>query len=110
MVISDIFSNSNRRNSFCHGIYAMISIEVGMPSPMHLYFDKVVNKDLYKASLDLQEERHASSQLCLIVYQRKMAGYYNSKVKNRGFQENDFILKKVFFANREVGDRTLGPD
>ncbi|KAL2461621.1 Ribonuclease H [Abeliophyllum distichum] len=35
--------------------------------------------------------------------------YYNSRVKNRSFRVNDFILKKVFQANREVGVGTLGP-
>ncbi|KAL2492403.1 hypothetical protein Adt_28031 [Abeliophyllum distichum] len=38
-----------------------------------------------------------------------MAKYYNSKVKKRSFHVNDFVLNKVFQANREVGSGTLGP-
>ncbi|KAL2532562.1 Ribonuclease H-like domain containing protein [Abeliophyllum distichum] len=88
---------------------AMIPVEVGISSPRHLLFDEVTNKDLHRANLDLQDERHADSKLQLAVYQIKIARYYNSKVKDRNFHISDFVLKKVFQANRKVGAETLGP-
>ncbi|KAL2532788.1 RNase H domain-containing protein [Abeliophyllum distichum] len=58
----------------------MIPVEVGIPSLRHLHFNEVINDDLGRANLDLQEKRHDDSQLRL-----------------------------VFLANREVGAGTLGP-
>ncbi|KAL2474586.1 Uncharacterized protein Adt_35322 [Abeliophyllum distichum] len=39
----------------------------------------------------------------------KMTRYYNSKVRNRSFRVNEFVLKKVFQENGELGVGTLGP-
>ncbi|KAL2513163.1 Uncharacterized protein Adt_18763 [Abeliophyllum distichum] len=86
-----------------YGAETMISVEVGIPSHRCLHFDEVASNDLHRANLDLQDERHTDSQLRLAVYQRKMTRYYNSKVRNRSFRVNDFVLKKVFQVNREAG-------
>ncbi|KAL2542032.1 Uncharacterized protein Adt_03010 [Abeliophyllum distichum] len=88
---------------------AMIFVEVGIPYPKNLYFDEVVNEDPHRANLDLRKERHVDSKLRLAVYQKKMARYYNSKVWNRSFHVNFFVLKKVLLENREVGAGTLDP-
>ncbi|KAL2474812.1 Uncharacterized protein Adt_35548 [Abeliophyllum distichum] len=37
----------------------------------------------------------------------KETRYYNFKVKGKNFHMNDFVLKKVFQGNREVGVRIL---
>ncbi|KAL2470110.1 Ribonuclease H [Abeliophyllum distichum] len=55
-----------------YGTEAKIPVLVGKPSPRRLHFSKVVNEYLHKENLDLQEERHANSQLRLAVYQRKV--------------------------------------
>ena len=95
--------------AMAYGAEAMIPVEVRLPSPRHLHFDEVTNDDLCRVDLDLQDERHADSQLHLAVHQWKMARYYNSKVRGRNFYVNDFVLKKVFQANRAVEAGTLGP-
>ncbi|KAL2461925.1 Ribonuclease H [Abeliophyllum distichum] len=64
------------------GTEAMIPIEIGIPSQKHLHFDEVTNDDLRRMNLDLQEERHADSQLRLTVYKKKMTRYYNSKISS----------------------------
>ncbi|KAL2474518.1 Ribonuclease H [Abeliophyllum distichum] len=92
-----------------YGAEVIIHVEVGIPSPRCLHFDEVANSDLHRANLDLQDKRHADSQLRLVVYQQKMTRYYNSSVRNRSFRVNDFVLKKVFQENIEVGVGTVGP-
>ncbi|KAL2480275.1 Uncharacterized protein Adt_33241 [Abeliophyllum distichum] len=92
-----------------YGAEAMIPVEIGISSPRYLHFDEVTNENLRRANMDLQDERYVDSQLRLVVYQRKMARYYNSKVKGRNFHINDFVQKKVFQANREGRAGTLGP-
>ncbi|KAL2526618.1 hypothetical protein Adt_11672 [Abeliophyllum distichum] len=47
-----------------YGAKVMISVEVGIPFPRHLHFNEATNEDLRRVNLDLQEERHANSQLC----------------------------------------------
>ncbi|KAL2471737.1 Ribonuclease H-like domain containing protein [Abeliophyllum distichum] len=85
-----------------YGVEVMIPIKVGTLSQRCLYFDEMVNKDLHRVSLELQNERQANSQL-------RLADYQTIKVRNISFKVNDWVLKKVFLAEREVEDGTIGP-
>ncbi|KAL2492634.1 Histidine kinase [Abeliophyllum distichum] len=94
--------------SMAYRTEAVIPTEKEMPSQRYLHFDKVINEDLHKVSLNLQEERHANSQFRLAIYQRKMAKYYNSKVSNKIFKINDWVKNKIFITKREIKAGTLG--
>ena len=43
-------------------------------------------------------------------YKRRMAKYYNSRVKPRSFQPGDLVLKKVILATKDSREGTLGPN
>lgn len=46
----------------------------------------------------------------LASYQRKMARYYNVKVKKRSFRMGDLVLRIVFLSSKEPSVETLGPN
>ncbi|KAL2453741.1 Rve domain-containing protein [Abeliophyllum distichum] len=76
--------NPNRGNSFSmtYGAEAMSPVEIGLPSPRRLLFNDQANNESM-SSLDLLSEKRDDSQTRLASYQRKMARYFNKKVKKK---------------------------
>ncbi|PON50823.1 hypothetical protein PanWU01x14_220600, partial [Parasponia andersonii] len=54
-------------------------------------------------------ERCEQSQLRVASYQQRTARYYNSKVRRRGFEVGDLILRQVLPNNKEHGAGVFGP-
>ena len=58
--------------------------------------------------LDLVNERLDRALIRIQNYQHTAAKYYNSSVRNRRFNEEDLILRKVFQNTAERNARKLG--
>ena len=55
------------------------------------------------------EEKRAQACIRVPAYQQATARYYNSRVKERRFEEGDLVLKKVIQNIKKSGDGILGP-
>jgi ribonuclease HI len=96
--------------SMTYGAEAMSPVEVGLPSPRRMHYNETVNDEARCFGLDLLEERRDESQEKMVMYQRKMTRYYNSKVKKKAFRLDDLVLRRVFPPSKEHGSGTLGPN
>ena len=51
--------------------------------------------------MDLLQEKHDWAQITMLVYQERVAKYFNKKVKSRSFRLGDLVLRKVTLATRD---------
>ena len=89
---------------------AMIPVEVGIPSLRCETYDLEENHALQCYELDLLKERRNLTALRIASYKRRSERYFNSKVKERRFKEDDLILRKVLPNTKEVNAGVLGPN
>ena len=92
-----------------YGTEAVILVKIGFPSPKTKFFDEHSNDNQLKLNPDcLDKVRDWASQR-MAKYQRKMAEYYNQKVKLKRFHIRDLILRKVTPATKDLAQGKLGP-
>ena len=92
-----------------YGTEAVIPVEVGITSLKRKFFDELSNDDQLKLNLDcLDEVRDQASQI-MNKYQKKMAEYYNQRVKLKRFNIGDLVLRKVTPATKNPTQGKLGP-
>lgn len=72
-------------------------------------YDDEPNKEAINANLYLMEEKRKDSQLKLFIYQKKMEKYFNPKVHRKSFGVGELVLKKLFFADKEMSSSSLSP-
>ncbi|PON71433.1 hypothetical protein PanWU01x14_072300 [Parasponia andersonii] len=72
-------------------------------------YEQDQNNALIRIELDLLEERREQSQLRIVSYQQCIAQYYNSKVRRRGFEVGDLVLRQVLSNNKEHDTGVFGP-
>ncbi|XP_022891987.1 uncharacterized protein LOC111406852 [Olea europaea var. sylvestris] len=87
-----------------YGTETISPVEVDLPSPRRIHFNKITNDELRRFDLDFIDERRYDSQLRLTTYQRKMTKYFNSKVKKRSFRINSLVLRRVFLSSKGPGE------
>lgn len=75
---------------------AMSLVEIGLLLPRRIYFKKISNDELKRCELDFLEEMRDDSHMKLAFYQRKMAQYYNIKVKKEVITNGRHCVKKGF--------------
>ena len=66
-----------------YGIEAVIPVEVGVTSTRQVAFSEEENDDKLRLNLDCLDEVREEASYRMTKYQRKMAEYYNKKVKLR---------------------------
>ena len=87
----------------------MIPVEVGVASTRRTTFSKEENDDKLRVNLDCLDEVRDKASSRMIEYQRKMAEYYNKRVKLRQLDIGDLVLCKVTTATRDPTQGKLGP-
>ena len=87
----------------------IIPIEIGLPSLRTEFFDEHSNDDQLKYNLDCLDEVRDQASQRMAKYQRKMAEYYNQRIKLKRFHIKDFILRKVTPAMKDLAQGKLGP-
>ncbi|XP_052185282.1 uncharacterized protein LOC127796919 [Diospyros lotus] len=91
-----------------YGTEALIPVEISCRSPRLDAFDKCdssENSDSLKESLDLIEEQRDRAAVRIAAYHKRVANYYNSRVRSRPLKKGDLILRKSAITNalREDG-------
>jgi hypothetical protein len=89
---------------------AVIPVEVGSPSFRVAHYDPGLNEKGMNLHLDLLQEQCEDSRAACAAYQRRVAKYYDKKVKPRELQVGDWVLRKVNLMTREPADCKLGPN
>ena len=91
-----------------YGTEAMIPAEVKVLSFRYENFDEPVNDSLLAAERDMIEERREVARIRMEAQKRRMARYYDSKVKERKFKVRDTVLRQVFQNTKEASAGALG--
>ena len=87
----------------------MISVEVGVTSTRRAAFSEEENDDKLRLNLDYLDEVREEDSYRMTKYQRKMAEYYNKRVKLRQLNIRDLVLRKVTTATKDPVQGKLGP-
>ena len=74
----------------------MLPIEVDVPTHRRISYDLEQNNELLSTSLDFLDEKRNEAELRMAAYQRRVACYYNSRVRPVQFKEGDLVLRKIF--------------
>ena len=92
-----------------YGTEAVIPVEVGVASTRRTTFSKEENDDKLRVNLDCLDEVRDKVSSKMKEYQRKMAEYYNKRVKLRQLDIGDLVLRKVTTAIKDPTQGKLGP-
>ena len=84
-------------------------VEVGLKSPRIELESVEYNDEALRLNLDLQDEKREKVLKRTEDYQRKMARYYNQKVKPRSYKPGDLVIKKLLPARKNLAHGKLGP-
>ena len=84
-----------------YGTEAVIHVEVRVASTRRIAFSEEGNDDKLRLSLDCLDEVRDKASSRMAKYQRKMAEYYNKRVKLRQLDIGDLILHKVTTATKD---------
>ena len=83
------------------GTEAVAPIEVGIESPRVKFANAKHNEESLCLNLDLLEEKRGQAVKRVEDYQRKIARYYDRKVKPNSFKPGDLVLKKLLPARKD---------
>ena len=91
-----------------YGTDALIPVEIGFGSTRTVDFtteQENLNSDALRENLDLLDEQREQACIRLEAYHRRVAGYYNARVKTRPMGQGDLVLRKSAITNalREEG-------
>ena len=87
----------------------MIPVEIGMASTRRTAFSEKGNDNKLRLSLDYLDEVRDKASSRMAEYQRKMAEYYNKRVKLRQLDIGDLVLRKVSTAIKDPTQGKLRP-
>ena len=92
------------------GTEAVAPVEVGLKSPRVELASVEHNDEALCLNLDLLDEKREQVLRSTKDCQRKMARYYNQKVKPRSYRSGDLVLKKLLPARKNPAHEKLGPN
>ena len=92
-----------------YGTEAVILVEVGVASTKRTAFSEEGNDDKLRLSLACLDEVRDKASSRMAEYQRKMAEYYNKRVKLRQLDIGDLVLHKVTTTTKDPTQGKLGP-
>ena len=87
----------------------MIPVEVGVTSTKRAAFSEEENDDKLQLNLNYLDEVREEASCRMTKYQRKMAEYYNKRVKLRQLDIGDLVLRKVTTATKDPVQGKLRP-
>ena len=89
---------------------AVAPVEVGLKSPRIELATVEHNDEALRLNLDLLDEKREQVLRRTEDFQRKMARYYNQKVKPRSYMPGDLVLKKLLPTRKNLAHGKLGPN
>ncbi|XP_050256370.1 uncharacterized protein LOC126701950 [Quercus robur] len=92
-----------------YGSEAVIPVEVGVTSIRRGTFREGLNDEGLRFNLDCLDEVRDNASSRMTKYQKKMAEYYNKRVKLRRLAIGDLVLRKVTIATKDPTQGKLGP-
>ena len=106
-------SNGDTPFSLTYGTEAVIPAEIGMPTLRTAEVNTITNNEVLEINLDLLEERREQAAIREEKSKRKMAKYYNAKVRNVSFKPGDLVYRNNDASHAEslgkLGPRWEGP-
>ncbi|KAL0303436.1 UNVERIFIED_CONTAM: hypothetical protein Sradi_6211700 [Sesamum radiatum] len=81
--------------SLVYGTEVIIPAELGIPSHRVVNFSEECNENLLRENLHLIEELREKAFLHMQRYKNIMINSYNKRVKSRGFQVGDLVLRRA---------------
>ena len=92
---------------------AVNSIELKLPSTRVVAFNKQHNPQDLRVNLDLLEEKREEAQVRMAAYRRKVARYYNSRVRSKTLRVRDLVLQRVTVSQpqsqKKLAPNWIGP-
>ena len=83
-----------------YGTEVVIPVEVGVTSIRRGTFNERINDDELRLNLDCLDEVKDNTSSKMTKYQKKMAEYYNKRVKLRRLDIGDLVLHKTTIATK----------
>ena len=103
--------STTRENLFALAFSTKVvaSVEVSVESPRVKFANAEYNEETLRLNLDLLKEKREQALKRAEDYQRKIARYYDRKVKPNSFKPSDLVLKKLLPARKDPTHGKLGP-
>ncbi|XP_024038334.1 uncharacterized protein LOC112097367 [Citrus clementina] len=92
------------------GHEAVVPAEIGMPTHRTGHFNEQENDEQICLNLDLLTERREQAAERSVIYQQRVARYYNQKVNIRQFRVGDWVLRRVNQSTKDSTQGVLGPN
>ena len=92
------------------GTEAVVPVEVGLKSPKIEFASAEHNEEVLRLNLDLLEEKREQVLKRVENYHRKIARYYDRRVRPRSYKPGDLVLKKLLLARKDPTHGKLGPN
>ena len=92
------------------GTEAVAPVEVGLKSPRVEFARIEHNDEALRLNLDLLEEKREQVLKRIKDYHRKIARYYDQRVRPRSYMPGDLILKKLLPTRKDPTHGKLGPN
>ena len=92
-----------------YGTEVVIPVKIRLASLKKEFFVERSNYDRLKLNLDCLNEVKDQASQRMAKYQQKMAEYYNQRVKLKGFNIEDLVLRKVTPTMKDPAQGKLGP-
>ncbi|GKV47372.1 hypothetical protein SLEP1_g54277 [Rubroshorea leprosula] len=96
--------------SLACGTEVVLPVEVGLSTNQSARHDHPDNEQFLRENLDLVEEVREASRIKNMVYQGRVARFYNKRVRARQFQVGDLVLRKVGLTNAYSHMGKLAPN
>ena len=96
--------------SIAFGTKAVAPVKVGLKSPRVEFANTEHNKEILRLNLDLLKEKRDQVLKRAEDYHRKIAKYYDRKVRPRSFKPDYLVLKKLLPARKDPTHGKLGPN
>ena len=83
------------------GTKAVIPVEIGLTSFRTNEYDEDSNGSQLRLNLDLLDEARDQAEAKTKAYQKRMARYYDRRVKHKEFKVGELVLRKVTLATKD---------
>ncbi|XP_024033455.1 uncharacterized protein LOC112095582 [Citrus clementina] len=92
------------------GHEAVVPAEIGTTTHRTGHFNEQENDEQMCLNLDLLTERREQAAEQSVIYQQRVARYYNQKVNIRQFGVGDWVLRRVNQSTKDSTQGVLGPN
>ena len=92
-----------------YGMEAVIPTEIGIPT-IRIATPKSKNEGFVIRELDTSDELREAAAIRVTSYPRRLANFYNKRVRPRVFQSGDLVLRRVFENTTDLTTRKFQPN